>query len=171
VTYSIILHDGPLDGEQQCINELNTSPGSVLFLSVPHYQVFDPASDGATVIDLGIQASYVLKGPGPAPNPGPPNFDTWSTSWILEFVPQSYVYPSVPSTLPPPVTMPLPNVVTMEGDTAMTITADDPSAGVPMEGDTGMEIDADTQPYQWGAVAMTVVTVMTVDGDDLPPSS
>ena len=161
----MILQGGPLDGEQQCIYQLNTDPGSVLFFSVDNFQTFHPDSGGTVLLEMGLQVEYALVGPGPPPNPGPPDFDTWDTSWIFSFVEESYTYPPVPPFLPPPVPLPLPDVlVYLEGDTGMTINADDPSPGVYMTDTvTSMEIDADVESIQWAYVSMTGETGLTAD--------
>lgn len=163
MTLCAIYQGGPLDGERQVTYQLNTAPGSVLFISLDHYQVFDPNSGGTVIIDQGITVEYALVGPGPPPNPASPVFDTWDTSWIFSFVPQSYVTPPPPITPPvqPPQVVPL--LVYLEGDTSMTINADDPSPGVYARAFTTMEVDADVESFQWAAVTMTGETVLTAD--------
>lgn len=161
----MILVDGPLDGEQQCVYQLNTTPGSVLSFNVDNFQVFHPDSDGTLVLDMGIQAQYALVGPGPDPNPGAPNFDTWTASYIFQFVAESY-FPPVPPFLPEPPPTPLPDVfVALEADTGMEIDADDPTPGLFMTGETTLEVDGEVTPIQSSVVSMSAITVLTTEQD------
>ena len=50
MTMLMILAGGPLDGEKQICQALNTAIGSIIFFNVPNYQVFH--TDNVTVLDL-----------------------------------------------------------------------------------------------------------------------
>lgn len=160
MSVKMILQDGPLDGEQQLVLDL-PAVGNDMVINLPNYQTFDP--DGETVTGMGLQVTYVVVEEGPPPNPT--QGDTWDSSWILEFVEESFVQP------PPPVIPPSPpqqeQLVFLEGDTGMVVNADDPSPGVQMTDTvTTMEIDADVTPMVGDAyVFMSAVTVLTAEPD------
>ena len=159
MTMLMILAGGPLDGEKQICQALNTAIGSIIFFNVPNYQVFH--TDNVTVLDQGIEVEYQLASQG-----GPPGTnDTWTTSWNFNFVPESFVPP------PPPVTPtypPIPTLYVLMADsvTSMTVVGDW-SPGVTMSDSvTSMEVDADVVAYQdSGAIAMEANTYMSVDSD------
>ena len=160
MTMLMILHGGPLDGEEQICQALNTTPGSIIFFNVPNHQYFAP--NGTTVIDTGIEVEYALGSPGPPPVPA--NGDTWDTSWNFTFVPESF------TPLPPPVTPIYPVVpdltVTMTVESTMGVTGDW-SPGVAMSDSvTSMEVDADTTGFvDANAISMEADTYMTVSTD------
>lgn len=160
MTMLMILHGGPLDGEQQICQALNTQIGSLIFFNVPNHQYFAP--NGTTVIDTGIEVEYQLASQGAPPVPA--NGDTWDTSWNFNFVPESF------TPLPPPVTPTYPTVptinVVMTVSATMSVTGDW-SPGVAMSDSvTSMQVDADTTPVEFAnAIGMEADTYMTVSTD------
>lgn len=167
MSVKMILDGGPLDGEEQLVLNLPqpATTGSVLTINLPNYQFFD--ADGETVVSYGLQVEYEVMSQGPPPNPA--QGDTWDTSWVCEFVEESFLPPPPPLYPPgggPPIQPTIP-LVFQEGDTTMTINADDPSPGVQMvDTVTSMEIDADVTPMVGDAyVFMDAVTVLTAEQD------
>jgi len=177
MTAKIILQGGPLDGEQQIVLDLNTTPGYQMLFSLPHYQVF--ASDAQTVNALGLQVIYAYVGPGPGPGGG----DTWTKSGIYQYVAGTSTAPA-----PPPITPGVPPqqgpAIWMGVNGTLTVNANDPSPGVQLFGEGDMTVDgtqiavdyatigliAETSMSitraDWGAtVAMTGTTSMTVTPD------
>lgn len=158
----MVLEGGPLDGEEQLVNQLATDPGTVLWLSVPNYQSFH--EDGETVIGLGCQAEYALVGQGPPPSVG----DTWDTSWVYDYVSESFVAP-IPPFIEPPPSAQLPDVfVGLVSESFLTIldTGVDVEPGVQLVGESSLDVDADvTTPPPPITVDMEAVTVVTVDAD------
>lgn len=158
MTVLMILQDGPLDGEQQVVENLNTTPGWEMTFNIPNFQTFDAA--GHSVVGMGLVAVYSYLKPGRAPNPGPPNFDTWTTSWIYEFTGEYFI--PQPGPIVPPGPQPLPPAVFMNALSSMAVNANDPSAGVQMSGEGVMEIDATTTSVGYASIAMTAETTMVI---------
>jgi hypothetical protein len=150
----MILQGGPLDGEQQLVDNLNETPGYEMQFNVPNYQTFGP--DGKSVVGMGLVAVYAYLQPGPAPG----GSDTWTSSSIYEFTGEFFVPPPGPVTPPTPV--PLPPAVFMNVLSAMTVNGNDPSPGVQLVGEGDMEVNALTTSFDYATVALTAETVMQV---------
>jgi len=159
MTMLMILAGGPLDGEKQICQALNTAIGSIIFFNVPNYQVFH--TDNVTVLDQGIEVEYQLASQG-----GPPGTnDTWTTSWNFNFVPESFVPPPPP--VGPPGVLPLPPIqVGMSATTSLTVVGDWTPGVAMSDSVTSMEVDGDVTAYQdSGAITMEADTYMTVATD------
>lgn len=152
----MILQDGPLDGEEQLVENLNTTPGFQMQFDIPNYQTFDEA--GNSVVGMGLVAVYAYLGPGGAPQAG----DTWTSSSIYEFTGEYFVPP--PGPIPPQPPLPIPPAVFMNALSGMTVNANDPSAGVQMTGESDLAVEAGTTSVGVGTVVMTSETVMIVMG-------
>jgi hypothetical protein len=150
----MILQDGPLAGEQQLVENLNTTPGYEMQFNIPNYQTFDAA--GESVVGQGLVAVYSYLGPGPAPG----GSDTWTSSSIYEFTGEYFVQPPGPVT--PPGPLPLPPAVFLNALSGMTVNADDPAAGVQLVGLAGMTVDATTTSIGYATVALLAETVMSI---------
>jgi len=162
MTKQMRLKDGPLDGERQVVLDLNTTVGWQMRFDLPNYQTFAP--DNQTPIQLGLVAIYALTGPGPPPNPGAPDYDTWDTSWVYEF--QEEVWVPRPPIITPPVPPQLPPAVIMVVGSTLTVNADDPSPGVQMVGEGDMEVDAIATSVDYATVAMVGETSLSVVRQD-----
>lgn len=158
----MILEGGPLDGEEQVVQQCADVPGQTMTFYQPSKQSFD--QDG-NVVAISLITTYAVVGEGPPPGPG----DVWDRSWVFSFVSQGqpYLPPGSIQPSPPHVDMPGSQVF-MTVDTAMIINASDPMPGVSMEADTSMTVDGDVQPYVTAGVSMDVVAYMTIDGDSTP---
>jgi len=157
----MMLHGGPLDGESQICQALNTQIGSIIFFHVPNYQVFH--NDNVTVIGQGIEVEYQLVSQG-----GPPgSTDTWVDSWNFNFVPESFVPP------PPPVTPSYPIVPTLyvlmsaSGTVILADAGITVGPGISMaDSVTSMEVDGFTTGFvDSNAISMEADTYMTVGAD------
>jgi hypothetical protein len=165
MTVLMVLQDGPLDGEEQTVEMLPTTPGSQLRFNIPWFQTFDPDADEEVVIGLGLQATYTFVGQGSAPDPD----DRWDTSWIFEFSGEVFV-----PTPPPVVVPPFPPVdvaqVWMSAESflvpdTLPITT---SPVVVLVTESRMHVEATTTPTQAGVVVMTGETTMPVTPDWSP---
>lgn len=150
----MILQGGPLDGEQQLVENLNTTPGYEMQFDIPNYQTFD--ADGESVVGMGLVAVYAYQGPGPDPG----GSDTWTSSSIYEFTGEFFVQPPGPVT--PPGPQPLPPAVFMNVLSGLTVNANDPSPGVQLVALAGMEVDAIATSVGYASVALTAETVMII---------
>jgi|SRR5215831_9948263 len=157
----MILHGGPLDGEQQIISGINTTIGAQIIFNIPNYQTFAP--DGVTLINLGLQVTYAVASQGPPPNVA--NGDTWDTSWNLNFVYQAFVQPPAPVVPPiPPVLSP---AVWMAANGVLTVNADDPSPGVQMwDSESFLDVEADTTAVGFSSVSMSGETTLIAETVD-----
>lgn len=160
MSVKLILQDGPLDGEQQLVLDLNTTPGYEMTFNLPNYQTFD--DNGTTVLAQGLVAVYSYLGPGPDPDTSAG--DTWTSSSIYEFTGE-YFIPLPPPLYPPgegPPPLPVPPVVFMSGDTILAVDADDPLPGVQMVGSAGMVVVGTSTSVGYATVFMVAETVMIV---------
>jgi hypothetical protein len=168
MSLKMILQGGPLDGEQQLVQALNTTVGSIIFFSMPHYQSF--SSGGTTVIDLGLEVEYKLISQGPPPVPA--NGDTWDSSWVFGFVPESYTAP--PAAITPPVQPPVVSTAFISLAATSTLTAAGlASTGVYMTAETDLDVDGSTSVV-WtdSTVTMVAGSTLTVEpevSEILPP--
>lgn len=154
----MILQGGPLDGEEQLVLDLNTTPGYQMQFDIPNYQTFDESGDNVT--GLGLVAVYAYLEPGP----GPGSSDTWTSSSIYEFV-QEYFVPQPPPLYPPgegPPLIPLPPVVFMGALSSMTVNANDPSAGVQLVGEGDMTVVGIGTSVDYATVALSAETSLIV---------
>lgn len=159
MTKQMILQGGPLDGEKQVVLDLNTTPGYNMQFSLENFQNFHP--DGVTVASQGLVAVYTFLGPGPAPNPGSPAFDTWDTSWIYKFTGEVTIPPPSPIT-PPTIPPQLSPAVFMGANTTLTINANDPGPGVLLTAETILEVDATSVSVGYATLAMVGETSMSI---------
>jgi hypothetical protein len=138
------------------VEGINETIGSQIVFNIPNYQTFAP--DGVTVIDLGLQVTYAVLQQGPGPNIA--QGDTWDTSWILDFVAESYIPRPPPVT--PPVTPPgLSPAVWMGITSTLTVNADDPSPGVWMlDTESTLDVEAGTQTVGWSSISMDAETTL-----------
>lgn len=159
--FKMMLQGGPLDGKQQIVQALNTEIGSIIFFSLPHYQAFTP--DGNTVVDLGLEVEYKLASQGPPPG----SSDTWVTSWVFNFVPESYVAPTAAIT--PPLTPPVVATAFISLAATTTVTVDgNASTGVYMTAETALDVEGDTSViYTDSTVTMVAGSTLTVEPDEL----
>jgi hypothetical protein len=158
----MIMEGGPLDGEEQVVQQCADTPGQTMTFFQPSRQTFD--QDG-NVVAVSLQSTYAVVQEGRPPKPG----DVWDKSWVLTFVGQEYPNygygPIQPS--PPHTDIPGPQVFMLAG-TAMIVNANDPTPGVFMEADASMTVEGDVQPYVTASVSMDMVAYMTIDGDSTP---
>lgn len=150
----MILQGGPLDGEEQLVENLNTTPGFEMQFVLENFQTFGP--DGESVAGLGLMAVYAYLGPGDAPGAG----DTWTSSSIYEFTGEYYI--PQPPPLEPPTPLPMPPAVFMNVGSSLVVNANDPSPGVQMTGETDLEVTADATAVGYASIAMTAETVMSI---------
>jgi hypothetical protein len=163
MTVKMILQDGPLDGEEQVVLGLNTTPGYNMQFNVPNFQTFH--TDGTTVVAQGLVAVYTFLGPGRPPNPDPPDFDTWTESWIYEFTGEMTV--PVPPPITPPTEPPqLSPAVFMGANTTLVVNANDASPGVFLVGNAGMVINAVTIPVNYASIALIAETYLIAAGSN-----
>jgi len=155
MTVKMILQGGPLDGEQQIVENLNTSPGYQMQFIMPNHQIFGTADQ--SVQALGLAVAYAYMGPGP----GPGGSDTWTASYIYQFVVGTSSAPP-----PPPITPGVPPqqgpAIWMGVNGNLTVNANDPSAGVRMVGEGDMTVDGTQTSVGYASIAMLVVTTMSV---------
>jgi hypothetical protein len=152
----MILQDGPLDGEQQLVEDLNTTAGYEMQFNIPNYQTFDAA--GESVVGMGLIAVYVYMGPGP--DPVPANGDTWTSSSIYEFTGEYFI--PAPPPLVPPSPEPLPPAVFLNSLSTMTINANDPAPGVQLSALAAMEVDASTTTIGYASILLVGETTMII---------
>lgn len=155
-TVLMVLRGGPLDAEQQIVQNL-PAIGMPMTFNLPNYQSFD--SEGETVVQMGLVCTYTVAEEGPPPDPT--DGDTWVSSWFLDFVADAYIPlpPIGPTPTPPEETF----YVWMEADAGMVVDVDsyDPSSpGVQMEADADMEVDADVIPNRVGGLNMVAVSLL-----------
>jgi hypothetical protein len=164
MTVLMKLEGGPLDGEQQIVEMLPNTTGARLLFNIPNFQTFDPTSGTEAVTGLGLQAYYVFVGPGPGPGTG----DSWATSWIYSFTGESFV--PTPGPKPPPGPQVMPAYVFMSATT--TLVPDSlpimTSPSVELVAESDIEVDALVTPFQYGVVAMSGETSMSVVPDWTP---
>jgi hypothetical protein len=167
MTVLMRLQGGPLDGEQQIVEMLPTTPGAQLFFNIPNYQTFDPSAPTETVIGVGLQAYYSLVGPGAGPGTG----DTWTSSWIFSFTGEAYVptppplYPSGGPPTPPPLVWIMMSATTTLVPDSLPITT---SSAVVLVGESAIDVEALVTSFQYGVVAMTGESVLTTQFDWQP---
>lgn len=161
----MVLQGGPLDGQEQIVQMLPTTPGAQLFFNIPNYQTFEPNTE--TVIAVGLTAYYALVGQGAGPGIG----DSWDTSWIFDFTGEAFV-PAPPPLYPPGQGPPTAVGVFMVASTTLVpdslpITITSPVT-VMMTAETAMAAEGLITPFQYGVVAMTGETTMPVTPDWQP---
>jgi hypothetical protein len=151
----MMLVGGPLDGEQQIVEAINETIGSLMNFNKPEYQTFAP--DGTTIITLGLSVQYAVASQGPPPNVAAG--DTWDTSWYLDFVAESFVVP--PPFIGVPPVIPDTPAVFMSAITGMIVNANDPNPGVWMyDTTTTLVVVAVTQSVAYATVSMSAVTTL-----------
>jgi hypothetical protein len=155
----MILQGGPLDGDEQLVLDLNTTPGYEMQFNIPNYQTFAP--DGESVVGLGLVVVYSFLEAGPGPVVG----DSWTSSSIYEFAGEFFVAP--PGGVTPPSPMPLPPAVFMNVLSGMTINANAPSPGVQLAGVAGLEVAGTGTSIGSTTVFLVAETVMVI----MPPSA
>jgi hypothetical protein len=156
----MILQDGPLDGQEQLVLDLNTLPGYEMQFNLPNHQTFGP--DGESVVGMGLVAVYSYQGPGP--DPVPADGDTWAWSSIYEFTGE-YFIPQPPPLYPPgggPPVIPPPPVIFMGAQSGMTVDANDPSPGVQLAGEGAMSVDGLVTSFNYATVALLAETSMSI---------
>jgi hypothetical protein len=162
MTKQMILQGGPLDGEKQVTLDLNTNPGYNMQFSLSNFQNFHP--DGVTVASQGLTAVYTFLGPGPAPNPGSPDFDTWDSSWIYQFTGTMTIPPPGPITPPtiPPQPTPAMFMNVNSGLTVDVSSYDPTSPGVQMVDWSHLHVEGTWTSFDYATVAMSGETVFQV---------
>jgi hypothetical protein len=147
MTVQLFYQDGPLDGEVQLVANLPTAsdPGSLLAVSLPTYQTF--AEDGTTVIDLGLQADYLLVGQTAVDTDENWGADMPDSAWIYSFAGEVWV-PRPPFVPEPPLPAPPDTTVLMDAEAYMEVDPMEPVAGVVMVGESGLEVDATSSAPQ-----------------------
>ena len=155
MTVKMILQGGPLDGEQQIVENLNTTPGYQMQFVMPNHQIFGTAGSGVQA--LGLTVIYAYSGPGPGPGAG----DTWTTSSIYQYVigTSSAPPPAAITPGPPPQQGP---AVWMGVSGNLTVNANDPSPGVHEVGESAMWVDGTQTSVGYATIGLTAETTLSV---------